>query len=171
MWYKNVRAQNILILALSFIGLIGSVYVFTLNWELSTKERNQIEEEVFSSLVDYLTYHPKVEIDYLFIGTSGSDPSPDILNSFKNHIPTVDPISSSRKSFGFSAPVVHKADVNKRGIQINLESLKRESNGDVNVRTVIYKDRAASATYIFTLRKYDGVYRVNHVTFPDQGIF
>ncbi|MCG2589714.1 hypothetical protein [Rhodohalobacter sulfatireducens] len=171
MWYKNVRAQNILILALSFIGLMGSVYVFNLNWELSTKERNQIEVEVFSSLVDYLTYHPKVEIDYLFIGTTGKDPSPEILNKFEDHISNVGPISSSRKSFGFSAPVVHKEDVNKRGIQINLESLERESNGDVNVRTVIYQDRAASATYVFTLSKYDGVYRVNHVSFPDRGIF
>jgi hypothetical protein len=171
MWYKNIRAQNLLILALSFIGLMGSVYVFNLKWEISTEERNQIQQEVFSSLVDYLTYHPKVEIDYLFIGTTGKDPSPEILNKFENHISNVEPISSSRKSFGFSAPVVHKADVNKRGIQINLESLERESNGDVNVRTVLYQDRAASATYSFILSKRNGIYRVNHVTFPDRVVF
>ena len=47
MWYKNVRAQNLLILAFSFIGLMGSVYVFSLNWELSLDEKRQIEATVF----------------------------------------------------------------------------------------------------------------------------
>lgn len=171
MWYKNVRAQNLLILALSLIGLMGSVYVFNLKLEINQEDRRQIESAVFKSLVDYLTYHPKTDFDYIFLGVSGSDPSVEILNKFQDHRPTVEPISTSRKSFGFSAPVVHKSDATKRGIQIDLENLDRESNGDVTVRTALYQDKAASATYLFILSKHNGIYRVNHVKFPDRPIF
>ena len=168
MWYKNIRAQNFLILAFSLVGIMGTVYVFNLKFELSSDERHQIEASVFSSLVNYLTYHPKVETDYLFLGTAGSDPSPEILDRFNNHIPPVLPISSSRKSFGFSAPVVHKSDQNKRGISIDLESLNRESNGYVNVLISIYQDRATSATYQYILDKKDGTYQVITVKHPEH---
>lgn len=171
MWYKNIRAQNLLILTFSFIGLMGSVYVFNLNWELSLEEKNQIETTVFSSLVEYLTYHPKVDTDYIFLGSSGSDPSPAVLEDFQNHVPAVEPISSSKITYGFSAPAVLKSDATKQGIQIDLEILARDANGDVKVRTALYQDRAATATYLFTLSKLNGMYRVNHVTFPDQKIF
>jgi len=171
MWYKNVRAQNFLILAFSLAGIIGSAYLFSLRWEMSSQERHQIKTEVFSSVVDYLTFHPNVNTNYLFIGTSGSDPSTDILNGFKKHVPPVEPISSSRKSFGFSAPLVHKTDVNKRGISINLESLEKEANGRVKVLISIYQDRAASAKYQYILDKRDGMYRVIQVTFPNQAMF
>lgn len=168
MWYKNIRAQNFLILAFSLVGIIGSAYVFNLWWEMSSEERHQIESVVFSSLVDYLTFHPKVETDYLFIGTAGSDPSPKILDGFKNHILNVEPISSSRKSFGFSAPIVHKTDLTKRGISINLESLDKEANGSVKVLISLYQDRAASAKYQYVLDKRDGAYKVITVKLPDR---
>jgi len=74
-------------------------------------------------------------------------------------------------TFGFSAPVVHKSDIAKRGIQINVENLHREANGDVNVRISIYQDKAASATYLYNLNKIDGAYRVVTVTFPDRPVF
>lgn len=171
MWYKNVRAQNILILALSFLGLMGSVYVFNLKLEINQDDRRQIETAVFTSLVDYLTYHPKTDFDYLFLGVSGSDPSPEILDKFQDHRPTVEPISSSKITFGFSAPVVHKSDLTQRGIQIDLESLDREANGNVIVRTALYQDRVVSATYLYILKKFQGRYRVVTVTFPDSPIF
>lgn len=171
MWYKNVRAQNLLILAFSFLGLIGSVYVFNLQLGINQEDQRQIESAVFTSLVDYLTYHPKTNFDYIFLGVSGSDPSPEVLDKFQDHRPTVEPITSSIITFGFSAPVVHKSDATQRGIQIDLENLDREANGDVTVRTALYQDKAASATYLFILSKHNGVYRVNHVTFPDRPIF
>lgn len=171
MWYKNVRAQNFLILAFSLAGIMSSVYVFNLKWELSLEDRHQIETEVFSGLVDYLTYHPQVDIDYFFLGISGSDPSPGILNDFKDHIPAVEPISSSEVTYGFSAPVVHKSELTKRGIQINLKILGREANGHVKVLTTIYQDKASSGNYEYTLDKKDGGYRVISVRRPDQTIF
>ncbi|MDZ7720198.1 MAG: hypothetical protein U5K72_15390 [Balneolaceae bacterium] len=138
---------------------------------MSTEERHQIESEVFSSLVDYLTYHPKVNPDYLFIGTFGSDPSPEILNGFKNHIPTVEPISSSEVTYGFSAPVVHKSELHKRGISINLESIERQANGYVNALISIYQDRAASAKYQYILDKRNEAYQIITVKHPDHSIF
>lgn len=168
MWYKNVRAQNFLILAFSFFGIVGSVYVFNLRSEISTEERHQIETTVFSSLVDYLAYHPKIDIDYLFLGISGSDPSPAILNDFNNHIPAVEPTSLSRKSFGFSAPVVHKSDLNKRGISINLESLEKQANGYIHVLISLYQDRAASARYEYILDKRNGAYQIITVKHPER---
>lgn len=171
MWYKNVRAQNLLILAFSFIGLMGSVYVFNLKLGINQEDRRQIETAVFTSMVDYLTFHPKTDFDYIFLGVSGSDPSPEVFDNFRDQRPTVEPISSSKVTFGFSAPVVHKSDVTKRGIQINLESLDREANGDVKVRMALYQDRAASAQYLYILNKFQGRYRVITVTFPDRPIF
>lgn len=168
MWYKNVRAQNFLILAFSLVGIMGSVYVFNLKSEISFEERRQIETEVFSSLVDYLTYHPEINIDYIFLGISGSDPSPKILDNFHDHRPTVEPISSSKITFGFSAPVVHKSDPSKRGIQIDLAILDKEPNGHVKVQTSLYQDIAASATYEYTLDKNDGIYRVISVKRPER---
>lgn len=171
MWYKNIRAQNFLILALSLVGIVGSVYVFNLKSNISFEEQRQIETAVFTGLVDYLTYHPQADFDYFFLGISGSDPSPGILDDFENHRPMIEPISSSRISFGFSAPVVHKSELTKRGIQIDLETLDREPNGHVNVRASLYQDRASSATYIYTLTEYDDKFRVISVKRPDRNIF
>jgi hypothetical protein len=171
MWYKNVRAQNLLILAFSFIGLMGSVYVFNLKLEINQEDRRQIETTVFRSMVDYLTFHPKTDFDYIFLGVSGSDPSPEVLNNFQDHRPRVEPISSSKVTFGFSAPVIHKSDATQRGIQIDLESLDRDANGDIKVRMSLYQDRAASATYVYILNEFQGRYRVVTVAFPDSPIF
>lgn len=171
MWYKNIKAQNFLILAFSLAGILGSVYVFGLKQNLSVEETQQIESSVLSILVDYLAHHPKVETDYLFIGISGSDPSLEILNIFNDHIPAVAPISLSRKSFGFSAPIVHKSDLNKRGITIDLQLLEKESNGNVKVLVSMYQDRASSSTYEFTLDKFDGMYKIVSSKFPERSDF
>lgn len=168
MWYKNVRAQNFLILALSFVGIVGSVYVFNIRSEISLEERHQIETEVFSSLVEYLSHHPELDVDYIFLGTSGSDPSPEILYKYKNHIPAVEPISSSRVSFGFAAPVIHTSDRTKRGIQIDLEILEKNASGYVNVLTSLYLDAASSGRYEYTLDKHDGAYQVVSVKHPER---
>lgn len=171
MWYKNIKAQNFLILALSLVGIIGSVYVFNLKLELSTEEQHQIETSVLSMLVDYLSNHSQVETDYFFIGISGSDPSPAILSSFDNHHPAVEPLSSSTKTYGFSAPIVHKSDITKRGISIDLEILEKETNGNVKVITSLYQDRASSARYEFTLDKFNGTFQIISSKFPDRSAF
>ncbi len=171
MWYKNIRAQNFLILAFSSIGIVGSVYVFTLKSEISFEERHQIETEVFSILVNYITNHPETNIDYIFLGISGSDPSPEILDTFLNHRPTVEPISSSKITFGFTAPVVYKSDLNKRGIQIDLEILDKEPSGYVKVLISLYQNKVVSAFYEYTLAKSDGIYRVISVKRPERIYF
>lgn len=171
MWYKNVKAQNLLILAFSLVGIVCSVYFFNLKSDLSLEEKRQIETTVLSTLVDYLTHHPQVDTDYFFIGISGSDPSPKILNVFNNHKPAVEPISSSKMTYGFTAPVVHKSDLTKRGITIDLEILDKEPNGTVKVLTSLYQDRASSARYEFTLDKFDGVYRIISSKYPDRSTF
>lgn len=171
MWYKNVKAQNLLILAFSLIGIISSVYFFSLKSDLSHEERHQIETTVFSVFVNYLSHHPQVETDYLFIGISGSDPSPGTLHKFKDHKPTVEPLSSSTKSFGFTAPVVYKSDITKRGITIDLQILDKEPNGNVKVLVSLYQDRASSAKYEYTLDKFDGVYQIISVKYPERSAF
>lgn len=171
MWYKNIKAQNFLILAFALAGIMGSVYVFGLKSDLSFEEERQIESTIVSILVDYLSNHPQVETDYLFIGISGSDPSPGILNEFEDQTPAVEPISSSTKSFGFTAPVVHKSDVTKRGITINLEILDKEPNGNVKVITSLYQDRSSSSTYEFTLDKFDGMYQIISSRYPERSAF
>ena len=171
MWYKNIRAQNFLILAFSLFGIVGSAYVFNLKSELSFEERRQIETEIFSILVDYLTSYPKTNIDYIFISISGSDPSLEILNNFHDRKLTVEPISSSKIMFGFSAPVVHKSDISKRGIQIDLKILNKEPSGHVKVLTSFYQDKETKETYEYTLFKNDGIYRVNSVKRPERILF
>lgn len=171
MWYKNIRAQNFLILAFSLVGIMGSVHVFTLKSEISLEERHQIETEVFTILVDYITYHPETDIDYIFLGISGSDPSHEILDAFHNHTPTVKPISSSEITYGFTAPVVSTSDLNKRGIQIDLEILDKEPSGYVRVLSSLYRNRISSATYEYTFAKSDGVYRVVSVKRPERITF
>ena len=171
MWYKNIKAQNFLILALSLAGIVGSVYVFGLKSELSAVEERQIETTVLSVLVDYLSNHPEVEADYLFVGVSGSDPSTGILSDFTDHQPAVEPLSSSTKSFGFTAPVVHKSDITKRGITIDMQLLDKEPNGNVKVLVSIYQDRASSSTYEFTLDKFDEKYQIISSKYPERTQF
>lgn len=171
MWHKNIRAQNFLIFTFSLIGIMGSVYAFTLNSDISFEERDQIKTEVFTILVNYITHHTESNIDYIFLGISGSDPSPELLDIFHNHKPTVEPISSSEITFGFTAPVVHKSDLNKRGIQIDLEILDKEPSGYVKVLTSLYQNKVTSASYEYTLAKRDGIYRVISVKRPERIYF
>lgn len=171
MWYKNIKAQNVLILVLALSGIAGSVYVFNLSTQLSPDEEREIESRVLTVLVDYLTHHAKVDTDLFFIGISGSDPSSELLNSFADHDPAVKPISLSMKTFGFTAPVVLKTDLSKRGMQIDLHILERKPNGNVDVLVTIYQDRASSARYEFTLDRFDGAYRIISSKYPESSDF
>lgn len=166
MWHKNIKAQNFLILAFSLIGIVGSVHVLTLRPEISLDEKHQIETEVFSLLVNYISNYPGINIDYIFLGVSGSDPSSEIFDAFYNNIPTVEPISSSIITIGLTAPVVHKSDVNKRGMQIDLEYLDKEPSGYVKVLASLYQHKLDSISYEYTLAKRDGIYRVISVITP-----
>lgn len=171
MWYKNVRAQNLLILTFSLVGIVGSVYVSNLKYSLSLEETRQIETTVLSMIVDYLTHHPEVNTDYLFICISGADPSPEILNRFEDSKPVVEPLSSSKKTFGFTAPIVHKSDLTKRGITIDLEILDNERSVNVKVLVFLYQDKVSSARYEYTLDKFNGVYKVVSVKYPRRSTF
>jgi len=166
MWHRNIKAQNFLILIFSFLGIAGSVYALNLKTDISPEERHQIETEVFSILVDYLTIHPQIETDYIFLGISGSDPSPKILDTFHGNSPAVEPISSSVIAYGFSAPVIHKTDPEKRGIQVDLHIPVIEPNGDVIVLASLYQDKAALDAYEYKLNKMGGIYRVVSVKRP-----
>lgn len=166
MWHKNIRAQNFLILVFSLIGIVGSVHVLALKSEISLDERHQIETEVFTKLVNYISNYPDLNIDYIFLGISGSDPASEILDTFHNNIPTVEPITSSIITIGLSAPVVHKSDQNKRGIQIDLEIVDKEPSGYVKVLTSLYQHKLDSITYEYKLAKSDGIYRVISVKRP-----
>lgn len=168
MWYKNIRAQIFLIFVFSTLGITGSVYAFSLKTDISFEERHHIEKEVFSILVDYITIHTETNVDYIFLGISGKDPSAEILDAFDSHRrPAVEPISSSIITYGFTAPVVHKSDPSKRGIQIDLEILDREPGGFVKVQASLYQNKVASAPYEYTLAKSDGLFRVVSVRRPE----
>ncbi len=171
MWYKNIKAQNFLILALSSIGIMGSIYAVTLKSAINVEERHQIETEVFTMLVNYITNHPKINLDYIFLGVSGSDPSPEIFNTYHNHRPTVKPISSSQVTFGFTAPVVYKSDLTKRGIQIDLEILDKEPSGYVKVLSSLYQNKVTSASYEYTLARSEGIYRIISVNRIERFLF
>lgn len=167
MWYKNVRAQNFLIFFLSFAGLSSFLYLVNFKPQMSLEVRHQIEEIVFSSLFNYISDHPDEDPDYFFISVSGSDPSPRVLNNFNGNIPIVEPVSSSIKTFGFSAPVTHRSQRTKKGIIIDLEIIDTQPNGNVRVLTSLYQNRISSATHEFTLSENDGIYRIiriNHAS-------
>lgn len=168
MWYKNIKAQNFLILTLSLVGIIGSVLFFNLRLEISSEEREQVETQVFSNLVNYLSGHPETDLNYIFLGISRSDPSPKILAAFKDNTPAVEPISSSRVSFGFEAPVLHASDHTKHGIQIDLKVLPKEPNGNVKVSASLYQDKITRGNYEYTLDKKNGEYKIIRVKRPEQ---
>lgn len=169
MWYKNLRAQNFLIILFSVVGLASTFYLVNLNPELNLEARLQIEKSVFSHLVNYITDHPDETPDYFFVSVSDSDPSPRVLNYFQGNIPIVEPISSSEMSFGFSAPIVHKLDPSKHGISINLEVFDKQPDGDVQVRASLYRARGSSATYEYTLNENEGIYRI--ISIKDSNAF
>ncbi|WP_020404803.1 hypothetical protein [Gracilimonas tropica] len=168
MWYKNIKAQNGLTLILFGIGIFCSLYFVHLTPELTQQEKHLIQAEVFSELFLYLDAHPDVDADYFFVGVSGSDPAPEVVRSFNGQAPKVAPISSSMMSFGFSAAIVHKSNLNKSGIITDIKTMQRKENGRVNVITRIYYDRASFANYEFILAKKDGAFRVVEVKYPDE---
>lgn len=167
MWYKNIRAQNTLILFFSFIGIFGALYFIGRPYDLSTESRREIEEAVFSHIFDYLTNHPETDIDYFFIGVSGLDPSGKILDSFSEKTPRVEPISSSQTSISLKAHVTHKYHPDKPGMLVNLEISEVKKNGEVLVKGHLYQNRILSAQYHFVLRKVDKEYIVIRTEFPD----
>ncbi|MEO1022521.1 MAG: hypothetical protein AAFW89_08250, partial [Bacteroidota bacterium] len=118
MWYKNIRAQNFLILVFSFTGIFGAFYFIGQPYDLSIENRREIEEAVFSHIFDYLTDHPETDVDYYFIGVSGSDPSGRILKRFSEKTPRVEPISSSQTSISIKAHVMHKHNLDKPGMLV-----------------------------------------------------
>ncbi len=50
MWYKNIKAQNFLVVFLTFLGLGTSLYVVNLTPELSPDEKSEIQEKVFTGV-------------------------------------------------------------------------------------------------------------------------
>lgn len=160
MWYKNFRAQNFLIIFFTAAGLTSTFYLVNLSSELSVEERLQIEQTVFSYLINYITEHPDQDPDYFFLSISDSDPSSRILNHFEGNIPIVEPVSSSKMTFGFSAPIVHRSNQAKHGMLINLEVFVKQSDGNVQALASLYQARGSSAKYEFILNQNEGVYRI-----------
>ncbi|MEO9887903.1 MAG: hypothetical protein ABJR05_01165 [Balneola sp.] len=160
MWYKNVRAQNILILLISLIGLGGTFYFVNLKTELDKEEIHQIQQLVFSHMFDYITEHPNKDPDYFFISISTSDPSQRLLNNFSGNIPLVAAVSSSEITYGFSSSVFHKTKQNKKGIIVDLDVKTKQANGNVQVLASLYKSRSSLATYEYILNNHDGPYQV-----------
>lgn len=168
MWHKNIRAQNFLILSFAFIGLVGASYFVSLNPGLSVEEERQIETAVFSGFITYISNHPDANPDYVFLAVLGKDPAPRVLNHFLEHSPKVEGISNSSTDFGFSAAVAHKANLDKKGMIVDIKSLNRQENGEVVVRSSVYEDRGSSATYEYVLKKHDGIFTVISVKYPDR---
>jgi len=160
MWYKNVRAQNVLILLFSLIGLASTFYFVNIKLELNDEETHQIQITVFSNIFKYITDHPEEDPDYFFISVSSYDPSPEILTDFDDHLPLIESVSSSEMTFGFSSHVSHKTDRNKRGIIVDLEVKNKQSNGNVQVLASLYRSRERAATYEYILNENEGTYRI-----------
>ncbi|MTI89513.1 MAG: hypothetical protein FH748_16280 [Balneolaceae bacterium] len=150
----------------SLTGLASAFYFVNLKPQLSIDEKQQIERIVFSGLFDYFIDHPDADPDYFFIGTSGSDPSPKVLNSFADQIPKVAAISSSKMTFGFSAPVTHISDQSQKGIIINLETIDKQADGKVRVLISLYQKRGSSDIYEYILSKNDEAYQVISIKHP-----
>lgn len=168
MWHKNIKAQNFLVLLLSLVGIGSSLYFVNSKTTLNDEEKYLVERAVLSEIFQYVVNEQQKNLDYFFIGISGSDPSPTLLDEFKYHEPAVKPISASTMSFGFSAPMVHKNDQTKKGMSFELDEPERKLDGNFKVLTKMYQDKGSSATYEFTLIKRDGVYRVISVDFPSH---
>lgn len=160
MWYKNVRAQNILILFFSFFGIASTFYYVNLKTQLSTMEKHEIQESVFSNIFSYITEHPNEDPDYFFISVSTSDPSPRLLNGFMHNIPAVEPATASEMSYGFTSFVSLKSDPSKRGILVDIEVMTKQPNGNVQVLASLYKSRSHSATYEYILNDNSGSYQI-----------
>lgn len=160
MWYKNVRAQNVLILLFSLFGLASTFYFVNLKIQLSDEETSQIQRIVFTDIFTYITDHPSKDPDYFFISVSTSEPSQGILTSFDNHLPLVESISSSEMTYGFSSYVSHKSESNKRGIIVDLKLMNKQSNGNIQVLASLYKSRGHAATYEYILNENDGSYHI-----------
>ncbi|HBX65521.1 MAG: hypothetical protein CL670_11885 [Balneola sp.] len=168
MWYKNIKAQNFLIVFFSLIGIVGSLYFVNLNPGLSVEEERQIETAVFSAFIKNISSHPDADPDYFFLGVSGKDPAPRVLNHFNQHSPKVEGLSNSSTDFGFSASVAHKSNADKKGIIVDLRLMDTKENGEVWVRSSVYEDRGSSATYEYILKKHDGIFKVISVKYPDR---
>ncbi|MFY0683161.1 MAG: hypothetical protein JXR20_01315 [Balneola sp.] len=160
MWYKNVRAQNILILLFALFGIASTFYYVNLKPQLSPVEKHQIHQSVFSNILSYITEHPNEDPEYFFISVSSSDPSTRLLNDFAHNIPTVKPASSSEMSYGFSSYVSLKSDQSKRGILVDLKVMGKQPNGNVQVLASLYKSRSRSATYEYILNENSGSYQI-----------
>lgn len=131
MWHKNIKAQNILVFVITLTGL-GSSYIL-INQEpvLSSEEKQQIEQTVFSHLTGYLSSHYQNhdQPDYFFIGISGNDPSDETLTSLRNNLLNVEPFTSAHMSYGFSSSITHKLDKNKSGMIIDIQFMEKQKNG------------------------------------------
>lgn len=160
MWYKNVRAQNILILLIALTGLGSTFYFVNLKPQLSVEEKHEIQSKVFSHIFDYISEYPYNDIDYFFISLSTLDPSPGLLNDFVHYTPKVAPVSSSEMSFGFSSYVSLKSDQTKRGVIVDLEVKTKQQNGNVQVLASLYKSRSSLASYEYILNEHDGVFQI-----------
>lgn len=168
MWYKNIKAQNFLIIFFTLLGIGSSLYIVNLKTTLTDDEAYQIQKTVFSGIFQHIKNHPDEDPDYFFISVSNTEPSSEILNEFRNLKPKVEPASASSTTYGFSASVVHKTDGSKQGIKINVGNPTVMGDGTVKVLASIYQYKGASATYEFLLSKRDGVFEIVSVQFPSK---
>lgn len=168
MWYKNIRAQNYLIIFLSLLGLACSMYFVNLKLTLNSEEKHQIEKAVFSGIFQHIISHPDENPDFFFISIENSDPSQKLLDAFKDQKPTVEPISASTMTFGFSASIIHKTDRRMKGMRVNLKELETVPAGNVKATASIYQDKGTAANYVFTLSKTDGKFTISSVAFPER---
>ena len=160
MWYKNVRAQNILILSFFFGGLISMYYVVSTEPELSQSEMHEVERVVFNELFEYVELSLHNSADFYFIGVSNQDPSRQLLTDLSNHEPKTERISLSEITFGYTSAVIHKNDRDKEGIIFDLKEIKKLRDGSIRVNASVYKSRSSSGAFEYMVAFRNGDYSV-----------
>ena len=153
MWYKNTRAQNLFVLMVFSIGLLGSVYALTAEEELSQVDRENVYAQVFEYLFEHNHSMNQGSPDVFFLAIYDEDPPPRLLRYFSNHTPVVLNQSSSYIPYSFTFPVVLKKDHSKAGITFNIVSIHKRRNGHIVVEASFYEDRGSSAIYEIKLKK------------------
>ncbi|MEQ9264798.1 MAG: hypothetical protein RLN81_06225 [Balneolaceae bacterium] len=152
MRYRNIRNQNLLIIALFLFGLSSVIYIipkFEID-PLLNREKLLIEEAVLSHLFKNNASGGSGIAAYYFIRDS-----PDILNKFKDHIPIVESESNSKLTDDFNSVVLHR-DNGKDGIIFTVHDMDRKLNGQVYVIATYYVASLNGGSYEYLLEKING---------------
>lgn len=149
---RNIRNQNLLILALFLLGLSSIIY-FLPKFEveaLLNREKLLIEETVLSHLFNNNASGGNSLAKYYFVRNS-----PDLLKKFEGHAPIVESESNSRLTNDFNRIVIHSEN-GEDGIIFAVHDIARKHNGQVYVVATYYVASENGGGYEYLLEEIDG---------------